>query len=329
MTDDRTPAPRVLPLLLAVLVVLSAAAGGWWLGAARPVPPDELVRADAWQSTQELLAHPSLDSVPVAAGVRADLERQLEALGPVPGDRAASAARAEPSSPADPGRPEVAGGPGSTGGPGDLVGVLSESGAELAGDALRAEDPALARVLGAAAASRAVTARQLGGGSADPQLCAPGPAAAPGPGGTSSPGALLWSALDRAGYALEALAARAGPAPAAGPAAPLLLQAREGLEELLELPAARGVLAAAPGLRAGAYVLPGEVAESPARAAGAVAQDVQAAAAHALAHGQPADRCWALLALERAAGLRAGLGGEVDALPGVLADDDARGRAPR
>ncbi|MEX5301070.1 hypothetical protein [Kocuria sabuli] len=321
MTDPRTPARRLLPLLLAVLVVLSAAAGGRWLGAARPVPPDELVRADAWQGTQELLAHPSLGAGPEVAGVRADLERQLEALGPAPGDRAASAARAGRSSPAAPG------GAGSAGGPGDLAGVLSASGMELAGDALRAEEPALARVLGATAASRAVTARQLGG--AGPELCAPGAAGAPGPGGTSSPGALLWSALDRAGYALEALAARAGPAPAAGPAAPLLLQAREDVEELLELPAARGVLAAAPGLRAGAYVLPGDAAESPARAAGAVAQDVQAAAAHALAHGQPADRCWALLALERAGELRAGLGGEVDALPGVLADDDARGRAPR
>ncbi|MEX5300470.1 hypothetical protein RCG67_17045, partial [Kocuria sp. CPCC 205292] len=189
MTNPRTPAPRVLPLLLAVLVVLSAAAGGWWLGAARPVPPDELARADAWQGTQELLAHPSLDAGPETAGVRADLERQLEALGPAPGDRAASAARAERPSPAAPGRSGAPGGPGSTGGPGHLAGVLSDSGVELAGDALRAEEPALARVLGAAAASRAVTARQLGGGAADPELCAPGAAAAPGPGGTSSPGA--------------------------------------------------------------------------------------------------------------------------------------------
>lgn len=329
MTDPRPPARRVLPLLLAVLVVLSAAAGGWWLGAARPVPPDELVRADAWQGTQELLAHPSLDAAPEAAGVRADLERQLEALGPAPGDRAASTAWAERSSPAEPGHPGTAGGPGSAGGPGDLADVLSDSGVELAGHTLRAEDPALARVLGAAAASRAVSARQLGGASADPELCAPGPAPAPEPGGTSSPGALLWSALDRAGYALEALAARAGPAPAAGPAVPLLLQAREDVEELLALPAARGVLEAAPELRAGAYVLPGDAVEDPARAAGSAARDVQEAAAHALAHGQPAARCWALLALERAGELRAGLGGEVDALPGVLADDDTRGRGPR
>jgi hypothetical protein len=326
VTDPRTPARRALPLLLAVLVVLCAAAGGWWLGASRPVPPDELVRAAAWQGTQELLAHPALDAGPEAAGVRADLERQLDALGPAPGDRVASAARAEGSSPTDPGRSGAVGRPGGTGEPGDLAGVLSASGVELAGHALRAEDPALARVLGAAAASRTVTARQLGGGSAGPELCAPGAAAAPGPGGTSSPGALLWSALDRAGYALEALAARAGPAPAA---APLLLKAREDVEELLGLPAARGVLAGAPGLRAGAYVLPGAAAESPARAAGAAAQDVQAAAAHALAHGRPEDRCWALLALERAGELRAGLGGEVDALPGVPAHDDARGGAPR
>ncbi|MGQ1837234.1 hypothetical protein ACT4S2_02125 [Kocuria turfanensis] len=316
MTDPRTPARRVLPPLLTVLVVLLAAVGGWWLGAARPVPPDEAARADAWSRTEALLRHPSLEALAEGAAVRADLDRQLAALGPAPAARVPAAARAADPSPAE------SAGPGAPADTEDLPGALARSAEALARDALDAEDPALAAVLGATAASRATTAGQLGGEAAVPRLCAPG--ADPGSGATTPAAAPLWSALDRAGYALEALAARTGPAGA--PAGAPLRQAREDVARLLEAPVARGVLAAEPGLRAGAYVLPREVAEDPLRGAGAAAGDVQEAAAQALAQGGPATRCWALQALERAGTLRAELGGEVDALPGVLPDD--RSAAP-
>ncbi|MUN63624.1 hypothetical protein GMA12_10780 [Kocuria sediminis] len=313
MTDPRTPARRALPPLLAVLVVLLAAVGGWWLGAARPVPPDEVARADAWSRTEALLAHPSLEALEEGAAVRADLDRQLAALGPAPGGRAAHLAPADAAGPGAPADTE------------DLAGALARSAGALARDALDAEDPALARVLGAVAASRATTAGQLGGDAGAPELCTPG--ADPGSGATTPAAAALWSALDRAGYTLEALAARAAPAgaPADGP----LRQARADVADLLGAPVARGVLAAEPGLRAGAYVLPGDIAEDPLRGAAAAAGDVQEAAAHALAQGEPATRCWALQALERAGTLRAELGGEVDALPGVLPDDrSTASRAP-
>lgn len=315
MTDPRTPARRVLPplptVLLTVLVVLLAALGGWRLGAARPVPPDEVARADAWSRTETLLRHPSLEDLEEGAAVRADLDRQLAALGPAPATRASAAARAAHPSPSE------AAGPGAPAGTEDLAGALAGSAAALARDALDTEDPALARVLGAAAASRATTAGQLGGAAAVPRLCAPG--ADRGSGATTSAAAPLWSALDRAGYALEALAARTGPTGA--PADAALRQARADVADLLEAPVARGVLAAEPGLRAGAYVLPGRLWEDPRRGAGAAAGDVQEAAAHALAQGGPATRCWALRALERAGTLRAEVSGEVDALPGVLPDD--------
>ncbi|MGX5358961.1 hypothetical protein [Kocuria sp. KH4] len=309
MTDPRPPARRALPplptALLTVLVVLLAAAGGWWLGAARPVPPDEAARAEAWSGTEALLRHPSLGALGEGAAVRADLDRQLTALGPAP------AARAAPPSPAD------ASGPATPADAEDLAGALARSAADLARDALAAEDPALARVLGAAAASRATTAGRLREDAGMPRLCPPG--ADPGSGAADPAAAVLWSALDRAGYALEALAARTGPSGA--PADGALRRAREDVAELLEEPVARGALAAEPGLRAGAYVLPADLVQDPHRGAAVAAGDVQEAAAHALAGGGPATRCWAVHALERAGTLRAELGGEVDALPGVLPDD--------
>ncbi|MFW3386524.1 UNVERIFIED_CONTAM: hypothetical protein RF648_10980 [Kocuria sp. CPCC 205274] len=338
MTDPRTSAPRVLPLVLGVLLA-TGAAGAWWLDTARPVPPDEVARAEAWRGTEALLAAPAPAPAPAAAwaDVRADLTRQLEALGPAPDDRTSAAARA--------GRPSPAGGTGgvSTGDAGDAAepgatasAALRTTATALAGDALAAEDPALARVLAAAAVSRATAARQL----AAPQVPAPAgadlcdAAGDPAPGGTTAPGAVLWSALDRAGYAFEALAARTGTAPdAAAPdgAAPagavpaeLAARARADVEELLGSPSARRVLAADPGLPAGAYVLPEDVRAHPGRVADTAARDVQEAAAHVLARGDAGDRCWALVALERATGLRAGLTGEVDALPGVVRDDPPR-----
>ncbi|WP_298582362.1 hypothetical protein, partial [uncultured Kocuria sp.] len=167
------------------------------------------------------------------------------------------------------------------------------------------------------------------------QLDGPGPpvpegtglcdaAAASAPGGTTAPGAVLWSALDRAGYAFEALAARAGPSPGHPVPAELLARAREDVEDLLAVPAARQVLAGDPGLPAGAYVLPGDVREHPGRVADTAARDVQEAAAHLLARGDAGTRCWALAALEHATGLRAGLTGDVGALPGVVRNDGPR-----
>lgn len=344
MTDPRTPVPRVLPLVLGVLLA-TGASGAWWLDSARPVPPDEVARAEAWRGTEALLAAPAPAPAAAWADVRADLARQLEALGPAPDDRTSAAARA--------GRPSPAGGtggvsPGDAGDAGDAAepgatasAVLRTTATALAGDALAAEDPALARVLAAAAVSRATAARQL----AVPQGPAPqvpAPAGAdlcdaagdPAPGGTTAPGAVLWSALDRAGYAFEALAARTGTAadaaapdvaaPAGAVPAELAARARADVEELLGSPSARRVLAADPGLPAGAYVLPEDVREHPGRVADTAARDVQDAAAHVLARGDAGDRCWALVALERATGLRAALTGEVDALPGVVRDDPPR-----
>ncbi|TDL42333.1 hypothetical protein [Kocuria rosea] len=343
MTDPRTPAPRVLPLVLGILLA-TGAAGAWWLDAARPVPPDEVARAEAWRGTAALLAAPAPAPAPAAAwaDVRADLARQLEALGPAPDDRTSAAARAR--------RPSPAGGTDgvSTGDAGDAAesgatasAALRTTATALAGDALAAEDPALTRVLAAAAVSRATAARQLAAPEVPvPQVPAPAgadlcdAAGDPAPDGTAAPGAVLWSALDRAGYAFEALAARTGTAPdAAAPdgAAPagavpaeLAARARADVEELLGSPSARRVLAADPGLPAGAYVLPEDVREHPGRVADTAARDVQEAAAHVLARGDAGDRCWALVALERATGLRAGLTGEVDALPGVVRDDPPR-----
>jgi hypothetical protein len=333
VTDPRTPAPRVLPLVLGVLLA-TGAAGAWWLDSARPVFPDEVARAEAWRGTEALLAAPAPAPTAAWADVRADLAQQLEALGPVPDDRTSAAARA--------GRPSPAGGTGGVS-PGDAgesgataSAALRTTATALTGDALAAEDPALARVLAAAAVSRATAARQL----VAPQVPAPAgadlcdAAGDPAPGGTTAPGAVLWSALDRAGYAFEALAARTGTAPdAAAPdgavpagavPAELAARARADVEELLGSPSARRVLAADPGLPAGAYVLPEDVREHPGRVADTAAQDVQEAAAHVLARGDAGDRCWALVALERATGLRAGLTGEVDALPGVVRDDPPR-----
>ncbi|MEX5259491.1 hypothetical protein [Kocuria sp. CPCC 205263] len=340
MTDPRTPAPRVLPLVLGVLLA-TGAAGAWWLDAARPVPPDEVARAEAWRGTEALLAAPAPAPAPAAAwaDVRADLARQLEALGPAPDDRTSAAARD--------GRPSPAGGTG-TGGAGDAAesgvtafAALRTTATALAGDALAAEDPALARVLAAAAVSRATAAQHLAAAQlAAPQVPAPAgadlcdAAGDPAPGGRTAPGAVLWSALDRAGYAFEALAARTGTvpdgvapdgaAPAGAVPAELADRARADVEELLGSPSARRVLAADPGLPAGAYVLPEDVREHPGRVADTAARDVQEAAAHVLARGDAGDRCWALVALERATGLRAGLTGEVDALPGVVRDDPPR-----
>ncbi|MEX5255725.1 hypothetical protein [Kocuria arenosa] len=330
MTDPRAPAHRVLPLLLGVLLA-TGTAGAWWLDSARPVPPDEVVRADAWLRTEALLEVPSPDPVPAAPweDVRADLARQLEALGPAPDDRTSAAARAQ--------RPSPAGGTDAVGGGGSVAAAptaLRTTATVLAGDALAAEDPALARVLAAAAVSRVTAARQLDGSPAPAgdDLCDVG--GDPAPGGTTAPGAVLWSALDRAGYAFEALAARAGTAPdggappAAAPAgavpAELAARARGDVEELLEVPVAGRVLAADPGLPAGAYVLADDVRARPGRVADTAARDVQDAAAHVLGRGEPGARCWALVALERATGLRAGLTGEVGALPGVVRDDPPR-----
>ncbi|MEB2529328.1 hypothetical protein SOP83_19065, partial [Kocuria rosea] len=81
MTDPRTPVPRVLPLVLGVLLA-TGAAGAWWLDSARPVPPDEVARAEAWRGTEALLAAPAPAPAAAWADVRADLARQLEALGP-------------------------------------------------------------------------------------------------------------------------------------------------------------------------------------------------------------------------------------------------------
>ncbi|MFI7744645.1 hypothetical protein [Kocuria rhizosphaericola] len=311
MTDSRTPSPRALPLLLGVLLV-TGATGAWWLDSARPVPPDEVVRADAWLRTEAMLGTPVPGPAPAErlADVRADLTRQLEALGPAPDDRTSAAARARHPSPAD------ARDPGTT-----ASGALRTTATALAEDALTAEDPALARVLAAAAVSRETAARQLDG----PEPPAPDgtdlcdAAGEPAPGGTTAPGAVLWSALDRAGYAFEALAARAGALPPGS--AELLARGRQDVEDLLEAPSARQVLAAEPGLPAGAYVLPGDVREHPGRVAATAARDVQEAAAHVLARGDAGTRCWALVALERATGLRAGLTGDVDALPGVVRDE--------
>ncbi|MEX5235937.1 hypothetical protein [Kocuria arenosa] len=327
MTDPRAPAHRVLPLLLGVLLA-TGTAGAWWLDSARPVPEDEVVRADAWLRTEALLEAPFPDPVPAAPweDVRADLARQLEALGPAPDDRTSAAARAQRPSPSD---GTDAGGAGAA-----AATALRTTATVLAGDALAAEDPALARVLAAAAVSRVTAARQLDGSPAPAgaDLCDVG--GEPAPGGTTDPGAVLWSALDRAGYAFEALAALAGTAPdgAAPPAAApagavpveLTARARGDVEDLLEVPAAGRVLAEDPGLPAGAYVLPDDVRAHPGRVADTAARDVQDAAAHVLARGEPGARCWALVALERATGLRAGLTGEVGALPGVVRDDPPR-----
>ncbi|MFE7631345.1 hypothetical protein [Kocuria sp. NPDC057446] len=326
MTVPRPPVHRVLPLLLGILLV-SGAAGAWWLDTARPVPPDELVRAEAWLVTEALLGTPG----PAAerTDVRADLDRQLEALGPAPDDRARAAVGDPGPSPAD-------GAPADGEADGDTLGdagapsaaALRTTAMALAEDALAAEDPALARVLAAAAVSRSAAARQLEGGTAPAgaDLCdaTAGPA-----GGAGETGAVLWSALDRAGYSFEALAARAGsaaqePGPDGAAVAAAAERGVEDVEELLGAPAARPVLEAAPGLAAGAYVLPADVREHPGRAADAAARDVQDAAAHVLARGDAGSRCWALVALERATGLRAGLTGEVGALPGVLRDDPPR-----
>lgn len=326
MTVLRTPAGRVLPVLLGLLLA-TGAAGAWWLDGARPVPPDEVVRADAWLRTEAVLDGSSLGSAPAAsrAALRADLARQLEALGPAPGERERAAVREQRPSPAASGEP----GPSASA-------VLRVSAAALADDALAAEDPALARVLAAAAASRATSARQLDGpaGPVGAPLCDPGADAAPGasaapgaetaPGGTAVPGTVLWSALDRTGYLFEALAARSGTAPPGGIPAELLEQGREDVEELLEVPAARQVLGTAPGLPAGAYVLPGDATEHPGRAADTAARDVQESAAHVLGRGDAGARCWAVVALERATGLRAALTGEVEALPGVVREDTTR-----
>ncbi|MEX5300041.1 hypothetical protein RCG67_14820 [Kocuria sp. CPCC 205292] len=316
MTDPRTTASRALPLLLGVLLV-TGGAGAWWLESARPVPPDEVARADAWLRTRAVLAVPSPGPVPAdrRGDVRADLARQLEALGPAPDDRTSAAARARHPSPAD---VVDADGTAST--------ALRTTATALARDALTAEDPALARVLGAAAVSRATAARQLDGpGPPAPDggaLC--DAAAAPAPGAPAAPGAVLWSALDRAGYAFEALAARTGAS--AGGSVPdgLPARGREDVEDLLELPAARQVLAADPGLPAGAYVLPGDLRAHPGRVAETAVRDVQEAAAHVLARGDAGTRCWALVALERATGLQAELTGDVEALPGVLRDPGPR-----
>ncbi|GAA1747515.1 hypothetical protein [Kocuria aegyptia] len=325
MTDPRTPARRALPLLLGILLG-TGAAGAWWLDHGRPVPPDEIVRADAWLRTEALLEDPSPGPAPAAAwqDVRADLARQLEALGPAPDDRTSAAARAQ--------RPSPAAGPDAAGARdagAAASAALRSTAAALTGDALAAEDPALARVLAAAAVSRTTAARQLDGpGSPAPagaDLCEAG--GDPAPGGATAPGAVLWSALDRAGYAFEALAAHAGTVPdgaaadAAPPGAGLPDRARQDLQELLEVPSARRVLAADPGLPAGAYVLPGDLREHPGRVADTAARDVQDAAAHVLARGDAGTRCWALVALERATALRAGITGEIDALPGVVHDD--------
>lgn len=317
MTQRRTPARWALPAVLALLLG-SGAAGGWWLEAGRPVPADELARADAWRRTEALLGGPSLAALDAEqqAAVREDLRRQLEALAPAPGDRAAAAAREQrPGAPAGP-APEV----------------LAASARTLADDALAVADPALARVLAAAAASRATTARQLAGRPAAPPpsdaLCAPDESTADEgatDGGATDRGGLaagtvLWSALDRAGYAFEALSARAELAPAGSPSAAALDDAAARTRRLLADPVARGVLAAEPGLPAGAYVLPDGAAEHPGAAAATAAADVQAAAAHVLGHAGAGTRCWALAALEQAGGVRAGLTGEVDALPGIAGD---------
>ncbi|MEX5295211.1 hypothetical protein QYM41_08010 [Kocuria sp. CPCC 205268] len=315
MTDPRTPASsRVLPVLLGVLL-LTGIAGAWWQDPGRPVPADEVVRADAWLRTEALLGSPSPGPEPAVRreDVRADLARQLEALGPAPDERTRDAARERRPAPG-----ASAGDAGST-----PPAALSSTAAVLAQDAMSAQDPALARVLAAAAVSRTTASRQpVPTGAAAPAgdaLCEV-PAEAP-PGGAGAPAAVLWSALDRAGYAAEALAARtAGPAGDDVPAG-LPDRVREDVEDLLELPTARHVLAAEPGLRAGAYVLPDGVREHPGRTAGTVAGDVQAAAAHVLARGDAGARCWAVLALERATGWRAELTGDVDALPGVVPGD--------
>ncbi|HST72591.1 MAG TPA: hypothetical protein VLK55_09065 [Kocuria rosea] len=323
MTQRRTPARWALPAVLALLLG-SGAAGGWWLEAGRPVPADELARADAWRRTEALLGAPSLAALDAEqqAAVREDLRRQLEALAPAPGDRAAAAAREQrPGAPAGP-APEV----------------LAASARTLADDALAVADPALARVLAAAAASRATTARQLAGRPAAPPpsgaLCAPDESTADEKStadegatdggatdrGRPAAGTVLWSALDRAGYAFEALSARAELAPAGSPSAAALDDAAARTRRLLAGPVARGVLAAEPGLPAGAYVLPDGAAEHPGAAAATAAADVQAAAAHVLGHAGAGTRCWALAALEQAGGVRAGLTGEVDALPGIAGD---------
>lgn len=315
MTDSRPTSSRALPLLLGVLLV-TGAAGAWWLDSARPVPADEVVRADAWLRTEAMLGTPSPDPAVRRSDVRADLARQLEALGPAPDDRARAAARAQ--------RPSVPNPPDTRDAGATASAALRTSAATLAEDALTAEDPALARVLAAAAVSRETAARQLdASGPPAPDgtdLC--DTAGVPAPGGTTASGAVLWSALDRAGYAFEALAARAGESPSGS--AELLARGREDVEDLLEAPSARQVLAADPGLPAGAYVLPGDARAHPARVAGTAARDVQEAAAHVLARGDDGMRCWALVALERATGLRAGLTGDVDALPGVVRDDPPR-----
>lgn len=315
MTDPRTRARRarpLLPVVLPALLLAVLAAGGWWLAAGRPVAPDELARADAWLRTEALLASPSVAAREDGVALRADLARQLEAFGPAPGDRARTAVRAQRPSPA--GSAEAASG-GASGTP--AAAALVSSATVLAEDALAVRDPALARVLAAAAASRAATAQQQDGaqGPHEPQPCPPASA----PAGEHAAGAVLWSALDRAGYALEALSARAELAPA--PPAELLERTRQDVGRLLEHPAARDVLAAEPGLRAGAYVLPGDAAERPGRAAETAVTDVQAAAAHAVAHGDGTTACWALSALQRAGAWQSALTGEVDALPGVARDD--------
>lgn len=306
---SRRPRPAVVAAALLALLLAAGLAAGWWPGTGRPVPAAETARARAWQGTDELLAAPTLGDAAADERLRADLRAQREAFGPAPDERAAAAADRLRSPARAPG-PATGAAPGGAGAPA----LLAASARELAGDALTVPEPATARVLGSAAAARAVGAAHPAGGTPAP-LCDPGGEAGDGTG----PAAVLWSALDRAVYALPALAAR-GTGPDGAPAVPE--DAADGLRELLAVPPARAAVAADPGLRAGAYVLPRGWAQDPA-AAVAVAEDVQAAAAHVLGRGGTAQRCWALESLRRAAGLEAGLTGAVDALPGIVREAPA------
>ncbi|ALU39759.1 hypothetical protein AS188_08345 [Kocuria flava] len=310
---SRRPRPAAVVAALLALLLAAGLAAGWWLGSGRPVPAAETARARAWQGTDELLDAPALGTPAADERLRADLRTQREAFGPAPDERAAAAAD-RPRSPAPAPRPDTGSAPGGAGAPAGAAGLLAASARDLAGDALTVPEPATARVLGSAAAARAVGAAHTAGGPAAP-LCDPGR-----DGDGTGPAAVLWSALDRAVYALPALAAR-GTGPDGAPAVPV--GAADGLRELLAVPPARAAVAADPGLRAGAYVLPPGWAQDPAAAAVAVAEDVQAAAAHVLGRGGTAQRCWALESLRRAAGLEAGLTGAVDALPGIVREDPA------
>ncbi|MCD1145089.1 hypothetical protein LQU92_07555 [Kocuria sp. LUK] len=308
---SRRPRPAAVVAALLALLLAAGLAAGWWLASGRPVPAAETARARAWQGTGELLDAPALGAPAVDERLRADLRAQREAFGPAPDERAAAAADRLRSPAPAPGP-----GTGSAGAPAGAAALLAASARDLAGDALTVPEPATARVLGSAAAARAVGAAHTAGGPAAP-LCDPG---GDDDGDGTAPAAVLWSALDRAVYALPALAAR-GTAPDGAPAVPAGVA--DGLQELLEAPPARAAVAADPGLRAGAYVLPRGWAQDPAAAAVTVAEDVQAAAAHVLGRGGTAQRCWALESLRRAAGLEAGLTGAVDALPGIVREDPA------